>query len=233
MRISTYLIMLTLLLMACQSESKQSESNEETSAELPAASPNNEVEPLDENAEWIVFFGNSLTAGYGLSQEDAFPALIQRKIRDLELNYKVYNAGESGATSADGVSRIDFLLNQVPPISVFVLELGANDGLRGIQPTETQNNLQSIIDKVKTRYPDVAILIAGMEVPPNMGDAYADEFRAVFRNLAIINQTALIPFLLESVAGEPELNQEDGIHPTKEGHRILTDNVWKHLEGLL
>ncbi|MEL6592728.1 MAG: arylesterase [Bacteroidota bacterium] len=225
--------MLTLLLMACQSESKQSESNEETSAELPAASPNNEVEPLDENAEWIVFFGNSLTAGYGLSQEDAFPALIQRKIRDLELNYKVYNAGESGATSADGVSRIDFLLNQVPPISVFVLELGANDGLRGIQPTETQNNLQSIIDKVKTRYPDVAILIAGMEVPPNMGDAYADEFRAVFRNLAIINQTALIPFLLESVAGEPELNQEDGIHPTKEGHRILTDNVWKHLEGLL
>lgn len=226
-------MMFTLLLAACQSESKQRESSAETSTELPETSTDKGVEPLDEDAEWIVFFGNSLTAGYGLSQEDAFPALIQRKIRDLELNYKVYNAGESGATSADGVSRIDFLLNQVPPISVFVLELGANDGLRGIQPTETQNNLQSIIDKVKTRYPDVAILIAGMEVPPNMGDAYADEFRAVFRNLAIINQTALIPFLLESVAGEPDLNQEDGIHPTKEGHRIVTDNVWKHLEGLL
>ncbi|MEL7339664.1 MAG: arylesterase [Bacteroidota bacterium] len=233
MRIPTYLILSAIWLFACQSESKQSESKAETQPEQAPRALEPQTDALDEDAEWIVFFGNSLVAGYGLSQEDAFPALVQRKIRDLELNYKVYNAGESGATSADGVSRIDFLLNQVPPISVFVLELGANDGLRGIQPTETQNNLQSIIDKVKTRYPEVAILIAGMEVPPNMGDAYADEFRAVFRNLAIINQTALIPFLLEGVAGEPELNQEDGIHPTKEGHQIVSEHVWQYLEGLL
>lgn len=154
-------------------------------------------------------------------------------MRDLSLNYKVYNAGESGATSADGVSRIEFMLNQIPPIEVFVLELGANDGLRGIQPAETQNNLQKIIDQVKTRYPEVSIVIAGMEVPPNMGDTYADEFRAVFRNLAIVNQTALIPFLLDGVAGEPDLNLEDGIHPTAEGHEIVAENVWSQLKDLL
>ncbi|MEM6347143.1 MAG: arylesterase [Bacteroidota bacterium] len=222
-----------ILLFACQNEPSSTQQTKPVAAPITKAKPKQDILDTDEDTQWVVFFGNSLTAGYGLSQEEAFPALIQRKMRDLSLNYKVYNAGESGATSADGVSRIEFLLNQIPPIEVFVLELGANDGLRGIQPVETQNNLQKIIDQVKTRYPEVSIVIAGMEVPPNMGDTYADEFREVFRNLAIVNQTALIPFLLDGVAGEPDLNLEDGIHPTAEGHEIVADNVWAQLKDLL
>ncbi|MEL7535164.1 MAG: arylesterase [Bacteroidota bacterium] len=222
-----------MLLLACQNEPSNTQKTSPAESPMTEAKPKQDNLNTDEDTQWIVFFGNSLTAGYGLSQEEAFPALIQRKMRDLSLNYKVYNAGESGATSADGVSRIEFMLNQIPPIEVFVLELGANDGLRGIQPAETQNNLQKIIDQVKTRYPEVSIVIAGMEVPPNMGDTYADEFRAVFRNLAIVNQTALIPFLLDGVAGEPDLNLEDGIHPTAEGHEIVAENVWSQLKDLL
>ncbi len=222
-----------MLLFACQNEPSSTQKTSPADPPMTEAKPKQDNLDTDEDTQWVVFFGNSLTAGYGLSQEEAFPALIQRKMRDLSLNYKVYNAGESGATSADGVSRIEFLLNQIPPIEVFVLELGANDGLRGIQPVETQNNLQKIIDQVKTRYPEVSIVIAGMEVPPNMGDTYADEFREVFRNLAIVNQTALIPFLLDGVAGEPDLNLEDGIHPTAEGHEIVAENVWAQLKDLL
>lgn len=233
MRIFTFLFLSSLLMIACQNEPAKSQEEVPVKTVMPKENPPQTKLDTDEDSQWIVFFGNSLTAGYGLSQEQAFPALIQRKIRDSELNYQIYNAGESGATSADGVSRIEFLLNQIPPIEVFVLELGANDGLRGIQPVETQNNLQKIIDQVKTRYPEVSIVIAGMEVPPNMGDTYADEFREVFRNLAIVNQTALIPFLLEGVAGDPDLNLEDGIHPTAEGHEIVAENVWAQLKDLL
>jgi acyl-CoA thioesterase-1 len=180
----------------------------------------------------IVFFGNSLTAGYGLSPEQAFPALIQKKIDSLGLPYNVTNAGVSGETSSGGLTRIDWILQQ--PIDIFILELGANDGLRGILPlSTTKQNLQDIIDRVKAKNPGAKLVLAGMQVPPNMGQKYTAEFRNMFPELAQKNQTALIPFLLEGVGGETNLNQTDGIHPTDEGHRIVAENVWKELQKLL
>lgn len=183
-------------------------------------------------AKTIVFFGNSLTAGYGLEDaSDAFPSLIQHKIDSLKLPYKVINAGVSGETSSGGNGRVDWILRESP--DVFVLELGANDGLRGISPVETRKNLQSIIDKVKAKNPNVIIIIAGMMMPPNMGQQYTAQFRNIFPDLAKANNAALIPFLLEGVGGEVKFNQQDGIHPTAEGHQILADNVWKVMAGLL
>lgn len=180
----------------------------------------------------IVFFGDSLTAGYGLDDiDDAFPGLIQKAIDSLDLGYKVVNSGVSGETTAGGISRINWVLNQKP--DVFVLELGANDGLRGVALSETRKNLQGIIDIVKEKYPDCKILIAGMQIPPNMGQEYTSEFRRIFPELAKKNEAALIPFLLESVGGIPSLNQTDGIHPTEEGHRIVANNVWPVLKPLL
>ena len=179
----------------------------------------------------IVFFGNSLTAGYGLSPEQAFPALIQKRIDSLGLPYQVINAGVSGETSSGGKTRIDWILRE--PVDIFVLELGANDGLRGTPLSETKKNLQDIIDKVKAKYPDSKLVFAGMEIPPNMGQEYTTEFRNIYIELAAKNKMTLIPFLLEGVGGEPELNQADGIHPTAEGHLIVAENVWKQLEKLL
>lgn len=183
------------------------------------------------NKKTIVFFGNSLTAGYGLSPSQAFPALLQQKIDSLNLPYTVVNAGVSGETSSGGKSRIDWILRQ--PVDVFVLELGANDGLRGIQPAETGKNLQAIIDRVKEKYPAANLVLAGMQIPPNMGRQYATAFRNVYTELAEKNNLALIPFLLEGVGGDAKLNQQDGIHPTAEGHHILAQTVWTYLEPVL
>lgn len=180
----------------------------------------------------ILFFGNSLTAGYGLEDvSDAFPALIQGKIDSMKLPYKTVNAGLSGETSAGGKNRIGWLLRQ--KVDVFVLELGANDGLRGIPVKETVRNLQDIVDSVKTKYPDVKMVMTGMQIPPNMGAAYTTEFKGIFADLAKKNNMALVPFILEGVGGVPELNQGDGIHPTVEGHKIVAENVWAVLKGLL
>jgi acyl-CoA thioesterase-1 len=179
----------------------------------------------------IVFFGNSLTAGYGLSPSQAFPAIIQKKIDSLGLPYQVVNAGVSGETSSGGNTRIDWILRQ--PVDVFVLELGANDGLRGIPLTDTKKSLQSIIDKVKSKFPATKFVLAGMQVPPNMGQKYSTEFRNIYTDLATKNTMTLIPFLLEGVGGEARLNQEDGIHPTAEGHKIVAENIWRQLVKLL
>ncbi len=179
----------------------------------------------------IVFFGNSITAGYGVDPTASFPAWIQTKIDSLKLPYKVVNAGLSGETSAGGNSRIDWILRQ--RISIFVLELGGNDGLRGIPMSETIRNLQAIIDKVRQKYPSSKIVLAGMQIPPNMGEKYTSEFRNVFKQLASRNKVYLIPFLLEGVGGVPELNQPDGIHPNVQGHKIVAENVWKVLEPIL
>src|ERR1017187_7847466 len=176
----------------------------------------------------ILFFGNSLTAGYGVDPSEAFPALIQNKIDSLKLNYKVINGGVSGETSSGGNSRADWILRQ--PVNIFVLELGGNDGLRGIPLTETKKNLQSIIDKVTAKYPGVKLVLAGMQIPPNMGQQYATEFRNLYPDLAVKNRIALIPFLLQGVGGDPKLNQQDGIHPTAEGHKIVAENVWNVLK---
>jgi len=179
----------------------------------------------------ILFFGNSLTAGYGLDLAQAFPSLIQQKIDSLQLPYVVVNAGLSGETSAGGKARISWVLRK--PVDVFVLELGANDGLRGLELTQTRRNLQAIIDTVKARNPDTKIVIAGMQMPPNLGQQYTSDFRQLFPDLAGKNQATLIPFLLDRVGGIAALNLPDGIHPTAEGHRLVAENVWQVLEPLL
>lgn len=179
----------------------------------------------------ILFYGDSLTAGYGLSAEEAFPALVEKKLTQQGKPCKVINAGLSGETSAGGLSRLNWILRQ--PIDVFVLELGANDGLRGLPVEQTQKNLQAIIDKVKAKNPGVKVVIAGMMVPPNMGEDYATRFRKIFPDLAKKNSATLIPFLLQDVAGDEKLNLADGIHPNVQGHRIVADNVAKVLAPLL
>jgi len=185
----------------------------------------------ENDAKVILFYGDSLTAGYGIKLEEAFPALVQERLDSLSLNYTVINSGVSGETTSGGLNRLNWVLNQ--KVDVFVLELGANDGLRGIPLNKTQQNLQAIIDLVRAKNADTQIILAGMQIPPNMGPEYTREFRNIFPELAENNEIPLIPFLLEGVAGNPELNLEDGIHPTAEGHEILRENVWEVLEEIL
>lgn len=179
----------------------------------------------------ILFFGDSLTAGYGLAPEQAFPALVEKNCIRNGTPCKAINAGLSGETSAGGLSRIEWILRQ--PIDVFVLELGANDGLRGLPLDQTRKNLQAIIDKVKAKYPGVKIVIAGMMVPPNLGPEYTANFKKIFPELAKKNNATLIPFLLQDVAGLERLNLGDGIHPNPEGHRIVANTVYEVLSPLL
>jgi len=212
------------LLSSCGEVTKKEEK------ETNQASKENESEEEDK-PKVILFFGDSLTAGYGLEQEEAFPAIIQKRIDSLELSYKVLNAGLSGETTSGGKNRIDWVLKQ--NVDVFILELGANDGLRGIPLEETRNNLQEIIDFVRAENPEIEIILAGMQIPPNMGQEYTSEFKNIFPDLAEKNEVDLIPFLLEDVAGNPELNQQDGIHPTAEGQKIVAENVWEVLEPVI
>ncbi len=195
-----------------------------TPVEESAASAASEVTPTGT----ILFFGDSLTAGLGLDPNLAFPGLLQQRLDSLGYSYQVINAGLSGETTASGKNRLGWVLNQ--PVDVFVLELGANDGLRGIPLTETRKNLKAMIGQVREKYPDVVIVLAGMQLPPNMGPEYTDEFRKLFPQLAQSEDVLLIPFLLRDVGGIPELNQEDGIHPTAAGHAIVAENVWAVLQ---
>jgi acyl-CoA thioesterase I len=219
---SYIVVVLALFVFSCADNKTPRSSTTDTTKNAPTIS----------KTKTIVFFGNSLTAGYGLSSpSQAFPALIQGKIDSLGLPYNIVNAGVSGETSSGGASRIDWILRQ--PLDVFVLELGANDGLRGIPITETKKNLQQIIDKVHAKYPRAKLVLAGMQIPPNMGQTYATQFRAIYPELASKNNIALIPFLLQGVGGVAALNQEDGIHPTAEGAKIVAQNVWQVLRPLL
>jgi acyl-CoA thioesterase I len=179
----------------------------------------------------ILFLGDSITAGYGLDPSQAYPALIQEKIDAKRWQFKVVNAGQSGDTSAGGLSRMDWLLRS--PVDVLVLELGGNDGLRGLPVETTKKNLQAIIDRTRVKYPAAKIVLAGMIVPPNMGRDYGQKFEAIFRDIAKKNQAALIPFVLEGVGGVRDLNLSDGIHPSARGQEIVAANVWKVLEPVL
>jgi acyl-CoA thioesterase-1 len=179
----------------------------------------------------ILFFGNSLTAGYGLSPDEAFPAIAAELLQQKGKAVKVINGGLSGETSAGGLTRIDWMLRQ--PVDILVLELGANDGLRGLPLEQTRLNLQGIINKARAKNPKIKIVIAGMMVPPNMGPEYSEKFQQLFKDLAQKNQAVLIPFLLEGVAGHPHLNLPDGIHPNAAGHRIVAQTVLQYLEPLL
>ena len=179
----------------------------------------------------IIFLGTSLTAGYGVGPDVAYPALIQQRITAERLPFRITNAGISGETSAGGLRRIDWLLQN--PVDVLVLELGANDGLRGLDTDSLRQNLDQILTRTRAKYPDAAIVMLGMEAPPNLGTPYTTRFRQIYTDLAQKHRATLVPFLLDGVAGNAAQNQEDGIHPNQQGHRTLADNVWAALRPVL
>ncbi|MCC7418090.1 MAG: arylesterase [Acidobacteria bacterium] len=176
----------------------------------------------------IVVLGDSLTAGLGLAPADAYPSVLQRRLDDAGLNYQVENAGVSGDTSAGGASRIDWSLDG--DVRILLVALGGNDALRGLPPESLERNLARIIERARQR--GITVILAGMEAPPNYGAEYAKRFHDVYPTLAARYGVALVPFLLQGVAGIERLNQPDGIHPTAEGARILADNVWAVLEPI-
>jgi acyl-CoA thioesterase I len=212
-----------VLLSACRGNENSdsgSRTGDSTSFDSIAAAPSR-----------LLFVGTSLTAGLGLEPEEAYPALIAQRIDSLGLPYRVDNAGYSGETSAGALRRIEWLVRQ--PVDVFVLETGANDGLRGLAVDSMRANIQAIIDRVRASSPNVRILLVGMEAPPNLGTRYTSEFRKVFPELAQRNGAVLLPFLLEGVAAVDSLNQGDGIHPNAAGSRRLAETVWSALLPLL
>ncbi|OKS87134.1 arylesterase [Mucilaginibacter polytrichastri] len=218
-------ILLSLLVISCGD--KKTAKN--TLADTLANKADLAGQTTPTSTKTILVFGDSLTAGYGLDDpSDAFPGVIKAKIDSLKLPYAVINSGVSGETSAGGLSRIDWVLKQKPDI--FLLELGANDGLRGNSVAQTITNLQAIIDKVKAKYPDAKIILLGMQVPPSMGQQYVNDFKKMYPDLAAKNHIGLVPFLLENVGGITKLNQADGIHPNPTGAKIVAENVWKVLQ---
>lgn len=190
--------------------------------------------PDADSTTYVLVLGNSLTAGYGLANPDAdaYPALLQARLDDAGIEAQVVNAGVSGDTSAGGRRRIDWVLRR-QPVDVLVLALGGNDGLRGLSPDSMQANLSAVIGSVRARNEEAAVVVAGMEAPPNMGDPYTAAFRQVFRDLAVEHDAALVPFLLDGVGGIPAMNQPDGIHPTPQGQQRLAANVWPVLQRVL
>jgi len=188
----------------------------------------------EDNRPVILCFGNSLTAGYGLEIEQSYPSLLQKRLDSLSLNFHVINAGNSGETTSGGLNRLEWVIEQIEqPIEFFVLELGANDGLRGVSTKETAKNLIELIRKVKELSPETVVVLAGMKTLPNMGADYALEFEQVFLDVANETKVELIPFFLDGVAGVPELNQEDGLHPTAQGTALVENNVWQVLKDLV
>lgn len=221
-------LMLLLTVWGCGTSDTKTKSGPDTTSDITAA-----TSKATETArkQIILFYGNSLTAGYGVEPAQAFPALVGQKIDSTGLNYQVVNAGLSGETTAGGKSRISWVMRQ--PVAVFILELGGNDGLRGLPLAATRQNLQAIMDTVRRKSPKATIVLAGMQIPPNMGTTYTKEFRGLFKELADKNKAILIPFLLENVGGIARLNQSDGIHPTPAGHKIVANTVWKVLRPVL
>lgn len=222
-----YFIMLCAFLVSCKDHSNK-QTNEDANDTVVTDAENSNTR----GSKTILCFGDSITAGYGLeSTNEAYPAVLKSKIDALGLDYTVVNSGVSGETSAGGRNRIDWILNQ--DIAIFLLELGANDGLRGVPLSQTRINLQAIIDAVKQKDPTTIIILAGMELPPNMGPDYTIEFRTMYAELDKQNDLEFIPFLLKDVGGIKELNQNDGIHPTIEGHKIMANTIWEVLEPLI
>jgi acyl-CoA thioesterase-1 len=180
----------------------------------------------------IVALGDSLTAGYGLSRKQAWPALVAEKMREAGYEFEVVNAGSSGDTTTGGLRRLPALLRAHKKIDIFILELGINDAFRGVPIEQIRSNLQAIIDQVRARHPSVAIVVAGMQLPDFSSNDYIGAFGSIFAPLAEKNRGTLIPFFLEGVGGNPELNQWDRVHPNAAGQRVLADNVWRVLEPM-
>jgi acyl-CoA thioesterase-1 len=228
--------LLVLTLSACGADTRETGGRIETDSALasPAIAGTNgkaSNASAEDERKVVLFLGTSLTAGYGLGAEFAYPAIIQQKIDSAGLPFRVVNAGLAGETSAGGLRRLEWSLQQ--PIDVLVLELGANDGLRGLPVDAMRANLDSILSRTRARFPDAALFIAGMEAPPNLGPSYTRAFRETYRELAEKYDAALLPFLLDGVGGRTELNQADGIHPSADGQKLLAANVWTVLEPLL
>ena len=220
-------LILSVFMMSCK--------DKQTKAEEVAPIETKTTKVIESSAEAskknILCFGNSLTAGYGLEESEAWPSLLQSKIDSLGLQYNVINAGLSGETTAGGAGRIDWVLNQ--KVDIFFLELGANDMLRGLAVKQTEEHLKEILYAVNKKYPGTPMIIAGMLAPPNMGKEYEKDFNNIFPNLAQTYDAQLIPFFLEGLVGRPELNLPDGKHPNAEGQKIVLDHVWKALKPLL
>lgn len=225
--VTSLLVLGALALPACRAPRRAAETS---STPGPAPSASARPVPADPRPV-LLFLGTSLTAGFGLLPEQAYPALIQQRLDEAGLRYRVVNAGVSGETSAGALRRIDWVLRQ--PVAVLVIETGANDGLRGQEPQATRDTIQAIIDAARRRQPPPRLVLVQMEALPNYGEDYRRRFRAVYPALAEANGVALLPFLLDGVAGDPRLNQADGIHPTAEGHRRVAENVWRALKPLL
>ena len=217
-------LILALAIVSCTQRQGSSQSGKEA-----ASAP---IESEQKKTKTIVFFGNSLTAAFGLNISEGFAGRIEKRLDSLQSSYRVIHAGNSGETTAGGVSRVDWVISQ-GKTDIFVLELGGNDALRGLKVSETEKNLQLIIDKVKQKNPGCTVVLAGMYAPTNMGKKYTSEFQEIYPRLARKNKIPLIPFLLEGVGGVPALNLADGIHPTAEGHLIVTENVWRVLKNNL
>jgi acyl-CoA thioesterase-1 len=213
------LFILAAWLTSCSASTEKKQAEEGTQVVATAAN------------KTILFFGNSLTAGYGIDPEESFAGRIQTRLDSMKKEFRVINGGLSGETTAGGLSRLDWFLEEEPYL--FVLELGGNDGLRGIALTETKKNLLAIVDKVQAKYPNTKIILAGMQIPPNMGQEYTEEFKAIYPAVAKEKNIELIPFLLEGVAGNPDLNLPDGIHPTAEGHRLVMETLWPYISKAL
>ena len=214
-----FVFLLAAWLTSCSSSTEKKQAEEGTQVVATTAN------------KTILFFGNSLTAGYGIDPEESFAGRIQIRLDSLKKEFRVINGGLSGETTAGGLSRLDWFLEEEPYL--FVLELGGNDGLRGIALTETKKNLLAIVDKVQAKYPNTKIILAGMQIPPNMGQEYTEEFKAIYPAVAKEKNIELIPFLLEGVAGNPDLNLPDGIHPTAEGHRLVMETLWPYISKAL
>jgi acyl-CoA thioesterase-1 len=225
------IIIIGIVAQGCKSKQEDGQQVGEKGKIQDQNADSSHVATKKSDTKYILFFGNSLTAGYGLDENESFPALIQQRLDSLKMPYTSINAGLSGETTSGGKNRIDWVLKQ--KVDIFILELGANDVLRGLDLKETENNLRAILDKVKASNPNVKLVLAGMEAPPNMGNDYTKRFAAIYPRLAKEYNAALIPFLLANVATIPSLNLEDGKHPNAKGQFIVRENVWKVLEGLL
>lgn len=223
---------LTLTTLGCNPTSQeQSQRAASGSVDGSAAGDPAEGSSTTRVEHGILFFGNSITAGHGVDSDEAFPGYIEDKIDSLGWRFEVVAAGFSGETSAGGLRRIDWVMHD--GIDVMLLELGGNDGLRGVPVESTKQNLGAIIDSARAINPDVRIILAGMQVPPNLGSRYTQAFRNIYPELASEKSVELIPFVLEGVGGVSELNQPDGIHPTAEGHRIIAETVWEYMKPVL
>jgi acyl-CoA thioesterase I len=228
-RVTRFAVLVCVLLAAC---SRGTPAPEQQRAPAPAApqAPAAPVNPDDSGKPKVVVLGDSLTAGYGLLESQSFPSLLQAKLDEDGYGWEVVNAGISGDTSAAGVQRLDWALGQ-GDVRILILELGANDGLRGLPISEMKKNLAAIIERAHEKR--IAVLLAGMEAPPNFGPEYTVSFRQVYRDLAKQYKVAFLPFLLDKVAGNAALNQSDGIHPNVEGTRIVAESVWNLLKPMV